>query len=204
MAGETRTAMIARRCFGEGDPLYERYHDTEWGFPVSDERALFELLSLEAFQAGLSWRTILAKRDAFRSAFANFDADAVARFDTADVKRLLNDAGIVRNRAKIEATIGNARATVQMRAAGEPLGSLLRPDPATSRRRPPAAWADVPSTTPEAESLARELKRRGFRFLGPTTLYALMQASGMVDDHLAACPIRPAAERARRAAGLIR
>ena len=204
MAGETRTAVIARRCFGDGDPLYERYHDTEWGFPVSDERALFELLSLEAFQAGLSWRTILAKRDAFRSAFANFDADAVARFDAADVKRLLNDVSIVRNRAKIEATIGNARATVQLRVAGEPLASLLRPDPQASRRRAPAAWTDVPSTTPEAVSLARELKRRGCRFLGPTTLYALMQASGMVDDHLAACPIRPAAERARRAAGLIR
>jgi DNA-3-methyladenine glycosylase I len=203
MAGETRTAVIARRCFGDGDPLYERYHDTEWGFPVSDERALFELLSLEAFQAGLSWRTILAKRDAFRSAFANFDADAVARFDAADVKRLLNDVSIVRNRAKIEATIGNARATVQLRVAGEPLASLLRPDPRASRQRPPAAWTDVPSTTPEAESLARELKRRGFRFLGPTTLYALMQACGVVDDHLAACPIRPAAERARRAAGLI-
>src|ERR1700729_3205586 len=103
MAGESRTAAIARRCFGDGDPLYERYHDTEWGFPVPDERALFELLSLEAFQAGLSWRTILAKRDAFRRAFANFDADAVARFDQADVKRLLEDASIVRNRAKIAA-----------------------------------------------------------------------------------------------------
>jgi DNA-3-methyladenine glycosylase I len=110
MAAESRTAAIARRCFGDGDPLYERYHDTEWGFPAPDERALYELLSLEAFQAGLSWRTILAKRDAFRRAFANFDADAVARFDPADVKRLLEDASIVRNRAKIEATIGNARA----------------------------------------------------------------------------------------------
>src|ERR1700686_814328 len=203
MAGESRTAVIARRCFGDGDPLYERYHDTEWGFPVSDERALFELLSLEAFQAGLSWRTILAKRDAFRSAFANFDPDAVARFDAADVNRLLNDVSIVRNRAKIEATIGNARATVKMRVAGEPLASPLRPDPQASRHRPPAAWTDVPSTTPEAASLARELKRRGFRFLGPTTLYALMQACGVVDDHLAACPVRPAAGRARRAAGLI-
>ena len=197
MAAETRTAAIAHRCFGDGDPLYERYHDTEWGFPVPDERALFELLSLEAFQAGLSWRTILAKRDAFRSAFANFDADAVSRFDSANVKRLLNDASIVRNRAKIEATIGNARATVQLRVAGEPLAALLHLDPQASRQRPPAAWADVPSTTPEAESLARELKRRGFRFLVPTTVYALMQASGVVDDHLAACPIRPAAERAR-------
>jgi DNA-3-methyladenine glycosylase I len=202
MAGETRTAAMAPRCFGDGDLMYERYHDTEWGFPVPDERALFELLSLEAFQAGLSWRTILAKRDAFRRAFAHFDADAVARFGPADVKRLLNDVSIVRNRAKIEATIGNARATVELRVAGEPLASFLRPDPRTSRRPPPAAWSDVPSTTPEAVSLARELKRRGFRFLGPTTLYALMQACGVVDDHLVACPVRPAVERARRAARL--
>ena len=192
-----------KRCFGDGDPLYERYHDTEWGFPAPDERALFELLSLEAFQAGLSWRTILAKRDAFRRAFANFDAEAVARFDPADVKRLLDDAGIVRNRAKIEATIGNAAAILQLRAAGDSLVSILRPDPPASRRRPPASWSDVPSTTPETVVLARELKRRGFRFLGPTTLYAFMQACGVVDDHLAGCPIRPAAERARRAAGLI-
>ena len=192
-----------KRCFGDGDPLYERYHDTEWGFPVPDERALFELLSLEAFQAGLSWRTVLAKRDAFRRAFANFDADAVARFDPADVKRLLDDASIVRNRAKIEATIGNARAILQLRIAGEPLVSLLRPDPRASRRRPPATWSDVPSTTPEAVALARELKGRGFHFLGPTTVYALMQACGVVDDHLAGCPVRPAAERARRAVGLI-
>ena len=160
-------------------------------------------LSLEAFQAGLSWRTILAKRNAFRRAFANFDPDAVARFDASDVKRLLEDAGIVRNRAKIEATIGNARAILQLRGAGLSLSSILRPDPRASRHGPRPAWSDVPSTTPEAVALARELKGRGFRFLGPTTLYALMQACGVVDDHLAACPIRPAAERARRAAGLI-
>jgi DNA-3-methyladenine glycosylase I len=200
MADESRTATLARRCFGDGDPLYERYHDTEWGFPVPDERALFELLSLEAFQSGLSWRTILAKRDAFRRAFANFDADAVARFDAADVARLLGDAGIVRNRAKIDATIGNARAILQLRAGGESLVSILHPDPRASRRKAPATWSDVPSTTPEAAALARELKSRGFRFLGPTTLYSLMQACGVVDDHLAGCPVRPAAERARRAA----
>jgi DNA-3-methyladenine glycosylase I len=203
MAGESRTAAIARRCFGDGDPLYERYHDTEWGFPVPDERALFELLSLEAFQAGLSWRTILGKREAFRRAFANFDADAVARFDPTDVKRLLDDVSIVRNRAKIEATIGNARAILQLRVAGEPLVSILRRDPPAPRRRSPETWSDVLSTTPEAVAVARELKGRGFRFLGPTTLYSLMQACGVVDDHLAACPIRPAVQRARRAAGLI-
>ncbi len=192
-----------KRCFGDGDPLYEQYHDTEWGFPANDERALFELLSLEAFQAGLSWRTILGKREAFRRAFANFDADAVARFGPADVKRLMDDAGIVRNRAKIEATIGNARAVLQLRAAGQTLLSILQPEKPASQRRPPAEWSEVPPTTPAAVALAHELKRRGFRFLGPTTLYALMQACGVVDDHLAACPTRPAAERARRAAGLI-
>jgi DNA-3-methyladenine glycosylase I len=195
--------MKPGRCFGDGDPVYERYHDTEWGFPVPDERALFELLSLEAFQAGLSWRTILGKRDAFRRAFVNFEADAVARFDPPDVKRLLDDVSIVRNRAKIEATIGNARAILQLRVAGEPLSSFFRPDPRASRRRPPATWNDVPAKTPEAETLARELKRRGFRFLGPTTVYSLMQACGTVDDHLAACPTRPAAERARRSAGFV-
>jgi DNA-3-methyladenine glycosylase I len=203
MAGESGTAPVAPRCFGEGDPLYERYHDTEWGFPVPDERALFELLSLEAFQSGLSWRTILGKRDAFRRAFANFDADAVARFDVADVTRLLDDAGIVRNRAKIEATIGNARAVVELRAGGGSLVAVLRPDSRASQRTAPATWSDVPATTPESSALARELKGRGFRFLGPTTMYSLMQACGMVDDHLAACPWRPAAEHARRAAGLI-
>jgi DNA-3-methyladenine glycosylase I len=191
------------RCFGDGDLLYERYHDTEWGFPVPDERALFELLSLEAFQAGLSWLTILRKREAFRSAFANFDADAVAGFGPADITRLLQDAGIVRNRAKIEATIGNARAILQLGAAGRTLFSILQPDPRVARRQPPATRSEGPATTPEAEALARELKRLGFRFLGPTTLYALMQACGVVDDHLSACPTRPAAERARRAAGLI-
>jgi DNA-3-methyladenine glycosylase I len=203
MADESPVAAVARRCFGDGDPLYERYHDTEWGFPVLDERALFELLSLEAFQSGLSWRTILAKRDAFRRAFAHFDAETVAHFDAADVKRLLDDVGIVRNRAKIDATIGNARAILQLRAGGESLVSFFRPDSRASRRSAPAAWGDVPATTPESAALARELKSRGFRFLGPTTLYSLMQACGMVDDHLAACPVRPTVERARRAAGLI-
>jgi DNA-3-methyladenine glycosylase I len=191
-----------KRCFGDGDPLFERYHDEEWGFPVLDERGLFERLSLEAFQSGLSWRTILSKRDAFRAAFANFDPDAVARFGDADVVRLLGDANIVRNRAKVEATLANARATVALRAAGEPLDALVRAHTPTPRNPAPATWADVPPTTPESVALARELKRRDFRFVGPTTLYALMQACGLVDDHLAGCPARPAAERARRAAGL--
>jgi DNA-3-methyladenine glycosylase I len=193
---------MATRCFGEGDPLMERYHDEEWGFPVLDERGLFERISLEAFQSGLSWRTILKKRDAFRAAFAGFDPEVVARFGDADVARLLDDAAIVRNRAKIEATLANARATVELRAAGEPLDALIRKH-APTFREPPGSWVEVQSSSPETVTLARELKRRGFRFVGPTTLYALMQACGLVNDHLAGCPARPAAERARRAAGLI-
>jgi DNA-3-methyladenine glycosylase I len=195
-------AATARRCFGDGDPVFELYHDQEWGFPVLDERGLFERLSLEAFQSGLSWRTILSKRDAFRTAFAGFDPDAVARFGDADVERLLANADIVRNRAKIEATLANARATVALRATTEPLDQLIRAHAPIAQEPPPATWADVHSTTPETVALARELKRRGFRFVGPTTLYALMQACGLVDDHLAGCPARPAVEQARRAAGL--
>jgi DNA-3-methyladenine glycosylase I len=198
---EKRPTRAAGRCFGEGDPMMGRYHDEEWGLPVLDERGLFERMSLEAFQSGLSWRTILKKRDAFRSAFAGFDPEAVARFRDADVARLLADAGIVRNRAKIEATLANARATVALRAA-EPLDALIRRHAPAPHAQPPATWADVQASTPETVALARELKRREFRFVGPTTLYALMQACGLVNDHLAGCPARPAAERARRSAGL--
>ncbi len=190
------------RCWSDGDPLFERYHDEEWGFPVLDERGLFEKLALETFESGLSWRTILAKRDAFRAAFVGFHPDAVASFGDADVERLLADPGIVRNRAKIKATIANARATVELRATGEPLEALIRAHTPSSRERPPATWSDVPATVPETAALARALKRRGFRFVGPTSLYALMQACGLVDDHLAGCPARTAVEAARRAAGL--
>jgi DNA-3-methyladenine glycosylase I len=177
------------RCFGDGDPLYEAYHDEEWGHPVTDERGLFERVSLEAFQSGLSWVTILRKRDAFRAAFAGFEPDAIARFGPADVERLLGDAGIVRNRAKIDATIANARATVDLRDAGTPLQEIVwahRP-PA---RPAPASFADVPAQTPEAAALAKTLKKAGFRFVGPTTIYAGMQACGLVNDHLATCPVR--------------
>jgi DNA-3-methyladenine glycosylase I len=175
------------RCFGDGDPLYERYHDEEWGRPVRDERGLFERLSLEAFQSGLSWLVILRKREAFRPAFAGFDPDLVAGFGPDDVDRLLDDAGIVRNRAKITATISNAQATVALRDGGPPLHELIwahRPPP----RPAPGTFGDVPAQVPESVALARELKRRGFRFVGPTTAYALMQACGLVNDHLAACP----------------
>ncbi|HEV8153162.1 MAG TPA: DNA-3-methyladenine glycosylase I [Solirubrobacteraceae bacterium] len=177
------------RCFGDGDPLYERYHDEEWGRPVHDERGLFEKLSLEAFQSGLSWITILRRRETFRAAFANFDPERVAAFGARDVERLLADPGIIRNRAKVDATIANARATLALREADERLADLVwdhRPRP----RPAPASFADVPATVPESAALARLLKRRGFRFVGPTTLYALMQACGLVNDHLAGCPVR--------------
>jgi DNA-3-methyladenine glycosylase I len=187
------------RCFGGDDPLYRAYHDEEWGRPVRDERGLFERISLEAFQSGLAWITILRKREAFRAAFAGFDPEAVARFGDDDVARLLGDAGIVRNRLKVEATIANARATVALREAGTSLDDLVwsfapAPGPA------PASFAEVPALTPESTALAKELKRRGFRFVGPTTAYASMQACGLVNDHLAGCIVRDAAESARRAA----
>lgn len=179
---------MSARCFGDGDPLYERYHDEEWGVPVRDEHGLFERICLEAFQSGLAWITILRKREAFRAAFAGFDPDAVARFGEADVARLMADAGIVRNRAKIAAAIANARATVAVRAEGglaDLVWSFAPPD-----RPAPATFADVPAQTEESKALSRALKARGFRFVGPTTAYAAMQACGLVDDHLATCPVR--------------
>jgi DNA-3-methyladenine glycosylase I len=189
---------VSGRCFGDGDPLYEAYHDDEWGFPVTDERGLFERLCLEGFQSGLAWITILRKRPAFREAFARFEPDAIARFDGADVERLMGDAGIVRNRAKIEATIANARATVDLRDSGSPLSELIwahRPEP----RPAPESLAGIPAQLPEAAALAKALKRAGFRFVGPTTVYAAMQACGLVNDHVATCPVRPRADAAQAA-----
>ena len=175
------------RCFGDGNPLYERYHDEEWGVPVRDERGLFERISLEAFQSGLAWITILRKREAFRAAFADFDPEAVARFAEADVERLLMDQGIVRNRAKIEATIANARATLALREARTSLQELVwsfAPPPRATRV---ASLAELPAQTAESKALAKALKDAGFRFVGPTTAYAAMQACGLVDDHVAGC-----------------
>jgi DNA-3-methyladenine glycosylase I len=177
------------RCFGDGNELYEAYHDDEWGRPVRDERGLYERLSLEAFQSGLAWVTILRKREAFRAAFAGFDPEAVARFGEADAARLLGDAGIVRNRAKIAATIANARATLALREAGTPLPELVAVH-APAPRQAPAAFSDVPAQTAESRALAKALRAAGFRFVGPTTLYALLQATGFVNDHLAGCPVR--------------
>lgn len=174
------------RCAWAGsDPLMQAYHDEEWGVPERDGRALWEKLMLDGFQAGLAWITILRKREAFRTAFAGFDPEAVARFGTDDVARLMGDPGIVRARAKIEATIGNAR-IVRTMAEGE-LDELMWSfaPPATGIR--PASLADVPAVTPESTALSKELRRRGFRFVGATTMYALMQSAGMVDDHIAGC-----------------
>lgn len=172
------------RCgWATAAPEYAAYHDDEWGRPLRGVGALFERLSLEAFQSGLSWIVILRKRPAFRAAFAGFDPATVAAFGAADVTRLLADAGIVRNRAKIEATIANAAAVLDL---DRPLDELLWSfAPATHAR--PATLADVPATSPESAAMAKELKRRGLRFLGPTTCYALMQAAGLVDDHVASC-----------------
>ena len=187
------------RCFGDGDPLYERYHDEEWGFPVRDERGLYERLMLEAFQSGLAWITILRKRDAFRAAFAGFDPDVVAGYDERDVERLLDDAGIVRNRAKIEAAIANARATVALREAGTPLPELVWSFAPAEPPAPARSLAEIPATTAESVALAKALKGAGFRFLGPTTVYAAMQECGVVNDHLAGCPVRARAAAAARA-----
>ncbi len=186
------------RCWESADPSYDVYHDEEWGRPVRDERGLYERLCLEGFQSGLSWLTILRKREGFREAFAGFDPDRVARYGGRDVERLLGDASIVRHRGKIEAAIANAKATVALRDA-TPLNELFwsyAPDEAPVPRRG-EPWH---STTPESVALAKELRRRGFRFVGPTTVYAAMQACGVVNDHLAECWVRQAVEADRIAA----
>jgi len=174
-----------RRCaWALSAPDYIAYHDEEWGTVLHGETELFERMSLEAFQSGLSWLIILRKRPGFRAAFAGFDVDTVAEFGEGDVQRLLADAGIVRNRQKIEATISNARTVRE--AVPEGLDELLWSF-APAKHRRPKKLGDVPATSPESTAMAKELKRRGFRFVGPTTAYALMQATGMVDDHLATC-----------------
>jgi DNA-3-methyladenine glycosylase I len=176
------------RCGWAGsDPLYLVYHDDEWGRPLRGDDALFEMLTLEGFQAGLSWLTILRKREAFRSAFADFRIPKVAAFGGRDVERLMGDAGIVRNRAKIEATIGNARVSAELGPGG--LTELLWSYAPPPRKRRLRSFAEMDAETAESKALSKELKRRGFRFVGPTIVYAFMQAVGMVDDHLAGCEI---------------
>jgi DNA-3-methyladenine glycosylase I len=187
-------------CLGSAD--YVAYHDDEWGRPVVDDRRLFEKVCLEGFQSGLSWLTILRKRDGFRAAFEGFDPEKVARFDDADVARLLADAGIVRHRGKIEAAIANARATLDVQAEVGSLAALIWSYEPGRDRPAPATMGDIASVTPESAALAKDLKRRGFRFVGPTTAYAAMQSLGVVDDHLAGCHVREACEADRRATAI--
>ncbi len=191
-AGDSSTGPAARRrCpWAEATADYRDYHDTEWGRPVRDDAGIYERLVLEGFQSGLSWLTILRKRPAFRAAFAGFDPTAVAAFDAGDRARLLADPGIVRNGAKIDAAIANARAVLALPSG---LAALVWSFAPVVPAPPPATVADVPATTPESFALAAGLKRAGFRFVGPTTAYALMQASGLVNDHLAGCAWRSAA-----------
>jgi DNA-3-methyladenine glycosylase I len=193
---------VARCFWGASDPLYVPYHDREWGFPVADDRRLFEKICLEGFQAGLSWLTILRKREAFRRAFAGFEIAAVAHFDARRVVRLLEDPGIVRHRGKIEAAVHNARRALELvREAGSLAAFVWRFEPPSERRprRMTRAALLRLSETEESRALSRELRRRGFRFVGPTTLYAFMQGVGIVNDHLEGCAARPRAEAARAA-----
>ncbi len=183
------------RCrWSAATPEYLAYHDTEWGFPVADDRRLFEKLSLEGFQSGLSWRTILAKRENFRAAFHGFELERVARFTEADVSRLLQDAGIVRHRGKIEAVINNARQAIEVAGREGSLAAFLwRHEPDPSR----VAEPQTVSVSPEAVALSKALKKQGWKFVGPTTVYAFMQAMGLVNDHVAECAIRRDVEDAR-------
>lgn len=175
-----------RRCaWSVSTPEYIAYHDDEWGFPLRDERRLFEKICLEGFQAGLSWLTILKRREAFRAAFDGFDPAIVAEYGESDIERLLGDTGIIRHRGKIEATIANARAVLALDVPLVELVWSFAPDPAGHAR--PRSFLDVPAVTPESTALSKELRKRDFRFVGPTTMYALMQSAGLVDDHVAGC-----------------
>jgi DNA-3-methyladenine glycosylase I len=178
------------RCFGDTDPLYAAYHDTEWGVPVHDDRTLFEFLILEGAQAGLSWHTILKKRENYRRAFAQFDPAEVARFDQTRIEALLLDPGIVRNRLKIEGAVRNARAFLEVqREFGSFHAYVWRSVGGKPRRNEWRSMKEVPATTPESDALSRDLRKRGFTFVGSTIMYAFMQAVGMVDDHLAGCEV---------------
>lgn len=199
MSGLVRGDDGVVRCgWGASTPDYAIYHDQEWGRPVIDDDRLFEKLCLEGFQSGLSWLTILRKRENFRRAFAGFRIAEVARFDGGDVERLLGDASIIRHRGKIEAAIGNAAAALEVQQDLGSLAALLWSFEPRGRRATPTSFADVPATSPESTALSKELKRRGFRFVGPTTAYALMQAMGMVNDHLVGCVARAHCESERQ------
>ena len=188
------TSADRLRCWPATDPLYVAYHDEEWGRPVTDERGLYERFCLEGFQSGLSWLTILRKRENFRRAFADFDPDRVALFGEPDIERLLGDAGIVRHRGKIEAAIANARGVLALREAGTPLPELVWSfEPAGYGV--PKTMADWQSQTAESKELSKRLKAAGFKFVGPTTVWAAMQACGIVNDHLATCWVREEVDR---------
>jgi len=193
---------LLRCAWCQATPAYQRYHDQEWGFAETDDRQLFEKLCLEGFQAGLSWLTILNKREAFRQAFAHFDVDQVARFGDSDIERLVLDAGIVRHRGKIVSTINNARRAIELR---DEFGSLAayvwRFEPASQARPKVLTWEAFKAMpiAPEATALSKDLKKRGWTFVGPTTMYAFMQAMGMVNDHIEGCGVREAAAAARAA-----
>jgi DNA-3-methyladenine glycosylase I len=187
-----------RRCAWGHPPALVAYHDEEWGRPVADDVRLYEKLCLEGFQSGLSWLTILRKREAFRKAFAGFDPAKVAEYTEQDVVRLLGDVAIVRHRGKIEATIANARATLEVQSQLGSLAALVWSFEPKRRRAVPLVLGDLPATTPESTALSKELRRRGFRFVGPTTVYAAMQAMGVVNDHLKGCDVRSACDRERR------
>ena len=192
---------VVRCSWAGADPLYRRYHDREWGVPVADDQRLFEKICLEGFQSGLSWLTILRKRDRFRAAFRGFDYHAVARFSSREVARLLTDAGIVRHRGKIESTVNNARRAVALEREAGSLAAFLwgfEPPPAKRPRRLTWRVLSAMPRTAESQALSRELKRRGFTFVGPTTAYAFMQAVGLVNDHVEGCSVRERVEEKRR------
>ena len=194
-------ALRCRWC--QATPAYQHYHDHEWGLPVTNDRRLFEKLCLEGFQAGLSWLTILNKREAFRAAFANFEAETIVRFDAADVARLMLDAGIVRHRGKIESTLNNAARVIELRAEFGSLATYawrFEAAPASRPKRITYAALKAMSSSPESVAMSKDLKRRGWSFVGPTTVYAFMQAMGLVNDHVEGCHVRAAAAQAVRPA----
>ncbi len=177
-----------KRCaWCVSDPQYMKYHDTEWGKPVTDDQKLYEKLCLEGFQAGLSWLTILRKRENFREAFQSFDPEKVAKFTSREITRLMKNEGIVRNRMKIEATIANAKATLRVQDELDSLSTLIWSFAPKKPKRAPRTLSDIPATSPESVALSKELLKRGFKFVGPTTMYAAMQSLGLVNDHLATC-----------------